>query len=141
MVSGYIKSSVIEGGSLKIGGTGGTFNVNEDGSVQILGPNHKPIFATFRTEITYTGSTIISESHQSRTLTCAVYQGNEDITDEVIAAGGTFQWIRTSNADDSAWNNAHPASTSNTITITNADIAKNAEFSCEVIFDDAKLTS
>ena len=153
VVSGYIKGSVIEGGSLKIGGTGGTFIVNEDGSVQILGPDAAtPVYATqeevdlvnkahqYRTELSYKGSTLFNELGQTCVITCKVYSWDKEITNNVIAAGGTFSWIRNSNLDDSTWNASHANQTSNTITITNNDIAKNAQFSCSVQFDDEKIT-
>ena len=153
VVSGYVKGSVIEGGSLKIGGTGGTFIVNEDGSVQILGPDAEtPIYATkdsvdlvnnarqYYTELAYSGSTIFTEPGQSCKITCKVFSWDSDITDKVKAAGGTFSWIRSSNSDDSIWNASHSAQTSNEITIANEDIVKNAQFSCEVQFDDEKIT-
>ena len=65
----------------------------------------------------------------------------DDITEKVKTAGGTFSWIRSSNSDDSIWNNSHLEQTSNTIIITNEDIVKNAQFSCEVQFDDEKITN
>ena len=154
VVSGYVKGSVIEGGSLKIGGTGGTFIVNEDGSVQILGPDAEtPVYATkdsvdlvnnarqYYTELVYSGSTIFTEPGQSCMITCRVFSWDDDITEKVKASGGKFSWIRSSNSDDSIWNASHLAQTSNTITITNEDIVKNAQFSCEVQFDDEKITS
>lgn len=154
VVSGYVKGSVIEGGSLKIGGTGGTFIVNEDGSVQILGPDAEtPVYATkdsvdlvnnarqYYTELVYSGSTIFTEPGQSCTITCKVFSWDDDITEKVKTTGGKFSWIRSSNSDDSVWNASHSAQTSNTITITNEDIVKNAQFSCEVQFDDEKITS
>ena len=153
VVSGYVKGSVIEGGSLKIGGTGGTFIVNEDGSVEILGPDAEtPVYATkdsvdlvnnarqYYTELAYSGSTIFTEPGQSCKITCKVFSWDSDITDKVKTAGGTFSWIRSSNSDDSIWNASHSAQTSNEITITNEDIVKNAQFSCEVQFDDEKIT-
>ena len=154
VVSGYVKGSVIEGGSLKIGGTGGTFIVNEDGSVQILGPDAEtPVYATkdsvdlvnnarqYYTELVYSGSTIFTEPGQSCTITCKIFSWDDDVTEKVKTAGGKFSWIRSSNSDDSIWNASHSARTSNTITITNEDIVKNAQFSCEVQFDDEKITS
>lgn len=154
VVSGYIKGSVIEGGSLKIGGTGGTFIVNEDGSVQILGPDAEtPVYATkddvelvnqarqYHIELEYTGSTIFTEPGQTCTITCKVFSWDVDVTEKVKSAGGKFSWIRSSNLDDSEWNAAHTTQTTNEIIITNEDISKNAQFSCQVQFDDEKITS
>ena len=152
VVSGFIKGSVIEGGSLKIGGSGGTFIVSEDGSVQILASDNSNVYATkddmdlvsqarqYHIELIYSGSTVFSEPNSSCVITCRVYNWDEDIT-EKLPNDATFSWIRSSNVDDTAWNTNHANRTSNTITITNDDIEKNAQFSCEVNFDDEKLKS
>lgn len=152
VLSGYIKGSVIEGGSLKIGGTGGTFIVNEDGSVQILGPDAEtPVYATkdavdlvnqarqYHTELEYIGSTIFTEPGQSCTITCRVFDWDDEITDK-LPSGTVFKWIRSSNADDSVWNESHIYTDINTITITNEDIEKNAQFHCVCILDETKLS-
>ena len=153
VVSGYIEGSTIKGGSLEIGGEGGRFIVNEDGSVQILAADSTPVYATkndvelvsqarqYHIELEYSGSTIFSAPNSTCTITCRVYNWDEEITEEVKQAGATFSWIRSSNADDTLWNSNHRYSTSNTITITNADIVKNAQFACEVQFDDTEITS
>lgn len=151
VLSGYIKGSVIEGGSLKIGGTGGTFIVNEDGSVQILGPDAEtPVYATkdavdlvnqarqYHTELEYVGSTIFTEPGQSCIITCKVFDWDAEITDK-LPSGTTFKWVRSSNADDSVWNASHIYTDINTITITNDDIEKNAQFHCQCTFDETKL--
>lgn len=153
VVSGYVKGSVIEGGSLKIGGSGGNFVVNEDGSVEILGPdNQTPIYATkdavdlveqgrrYHTELIYSGSTIFSEPNSTCTITCKVYDWDDDITQDIIDIGGTFSWIRSSTStSDTTWNANHANRTINAITITNEDVAKNSHFECEVNFDPDKL--
>lgn len=153
VVSGFIKGSTIEGGSLKIGGEGGTFIVNPDGSVQILGPDAEtPVFATkdsvdlvnqarqYHIELKYTGSTIFTEPGQSCVIECRVFSWDGDIT-ETLPSGTTFKWLRSSNDDDSVWNESHIYTDTNTITITNSDIKKNAQFSCEVQFDDSQIKS
>ena len=150
VVSGYIKGSVIEGGSLKIGGTGGTFIVNEDGSVQILGPDAQtPVYATkdeidlvsqanqYHIELEYTGSTIFTEPGQSCVIKCRVFEYGKEIT--TFPTGTKFKWMRNSNVDDTTWNNSHTYTDINTITITNADIEKNAQFSCQCTIDETKL--
>lgn len=151
VVSGYIKGSIIEGGSLKIGGTGGTFIVNEDGSVQILGPDAQtPVYATkdeidlvsqanqYHIELEYTGSTIFTEPGQSCVIKCRVFNYGQEIT--TFPTGTQFKWIRNSNVDDTAWNNSHTYTDINTITITNADVEKNAQFSCQCTIDETKLS-
>lgn len=155
LVGGYVKGSVIEGGSLKIGGSGGQFIVNEDGSVQILGPDEEtPVFATqdeidvinkarqYHTELRYTGSTIFTGINQSCVIECRVFSWDDEITDK-LPAGTTFKWYRNSNdtVDDKAWNASHIYTDINKITITNEDIKKNAQFYCECTFDDSKITT
>ncbi len=151
VLSGYIKGSVIEGGSLRVGGSGGTFIVNEDGSVQILGPDAEtPVYATkdsvdlvnqarqYHTELEYVGSTIFTEPGQSCKITCRVFSWDEEITTK-LPQGTTFKWTRSSNADDSIWNLNHIYTDINTITITNEDIEKNAQFHCVCTFDETQL--
>ena len=151
VVSGYIKGSIIEGGSLRIGGTGGTFIVNEDGSVQILGPDAStPVYATkdevdsisqvgrYYVELEYTGSTIFTEPGQSCVIKCRVFDAGEEIIN--LPSGTVFKWMRNSNGDDTSWNNSHTYTDINTITITNADIEKNAQFYCQCIIDETKLS-
>lgn len=153
VVGGYLQGATIKGGTLEIGGSKGKFIVSEDGSVQILGPDQTtPVYATkdsvdmvsqarkYYTELVYNGSTVFSEPNSSCTITCKVYSWDEDITSK-LPSGTTFSWIRNSSIDDTAWNDAHANRTTNTITITNDDIEKNASFSCEVNFDDSQINS
>ena len=164
VIAGYIEGSTIKGteisgGSLEIGGNGGKFKVSEDGSVQILTSDDQPIFATqgdisdikgdmgfiqdarrFHTVLEYSGSTIFSEPKRECIITCKVYSWDTDITSKVKEQESTrFSWIRASTSSDDEWNEMHENQTSNQITITNADIESNAQFSCEVSFDDTNL--
>jgi hypothetical protein len=154
VISGYIEGATIKGGRLEIGGREGDkgkFVVHEDGSVEILGPDATtPVYATkdsvdlvgqarqYRTELEYVGSTIFTEPGQSCTITCRVFSWDEEITAK-LPTGTTFKWMRSSNADDSVWNLNHIYTDINTITITNEDIEKNAQFHCECSFDETKL--
>ena len=158
-IAEYITSDIIEGkhisgGSLKIGGydgSKGTFIVHEDGSVEILGPDQKsPIYATqdsvdlintatqYHTSLAYTGTTIFTEPGQTCTITCKVFDYNTDIT-EKLPTGTVFKWNRASNVSDTEWNKNHTYTDINTITITNDDIEKNAQFYCECTFDETKI--
>lgn len=152
VVSGYVKGSVIEGGSLIIGDKNSNyFHVSEDGSVEIY-QGGTPKYATssdvdiisegrrFSTELVYTGSTIFSEPNSKCTITCKIYDWDKEITQDVLNIGGTFSWIRNStSASDKAWNTSYANRTINTITITNDDVMKNSHFECEVNFDPDKL--
>ena len=151
VISGYIEGATIKGGKLEIGGEGGTFRVNPDGSVEILAGDGNSAYASkddidiikdarrFYTMLEYSGSTVFSEPGQSIEITARVYSFNDDITDKVKNAGGKFSWIRSSKVDDSTWNALHANQTSNIITIQNDDVEGNAQFAVEVQFDDSKI--
>lgn len=143
VVSGYVKGSVIEGGSLKIGGTGGTFIVHEDGSVQILAADAKtPVYATqsdvdlinqagqYRIELLYDKSTIFGQPGQTCTLTCKVYKWDKDVTSQ-LPSGTTFSWLRNGTA--------YKTTSVPTLTVTNSDIDRNAIFSCSITFDETQI--
>ena len=153
VVSGYVNGSVIEGGSLDIGVSGGHFKVDENGKVTITGPEDEPLYADtatvneiaqakqYTTQLVYSNSTIFSKSTDSCTITCKVLSWNDDITEQVKNAGATFSWVRSSNDSvaDAEWSNLNANQTSNEITITSLDVNKNAQFYCIVDFDDDKL--
>ena len=156
VVSGYVKGSIIEGGSLKIGGepgSKGTFFVNEDGEVQILGPNKDSVYASktkvdeiaqsrqYHTELKYTGSTIFTKTNQSCIIECRVFDWDTEITSK-LPRGTTFKWIRNSNnlVNDEVWNTQHIFTDTNKITITANDIEKNAQFYCECTIDETQLS-
>lgn len=157
VVSGYISGSVIEGGNLKIGGTGGTFIVNEDGSVQILGPENEELYAgkalenayRFQTRLTYDGLTIFTDINHECTITCHVYDTNkpivdkgiedQEITAEVISKGGTFTWNRALSGSNSDWEPTLVDGKPNVILIKRKDVERNAQFDCVVEFDETKF--
>lgn len=165
VVSGYVKGSVIEGGSLRIGGDkagDGVFIVNEDGSVEIkvlTEDNGKLVgidkYASqsaveiidnayrFRLALSYDGSTIFSDTNQTCTITCNIYDYDTLITDKVIAANGTFSWIRSSSESDEQWNASHikQGADANKIILTTTDVVKNSNFTCSVDFDETKITT
>ena len=155
VVSGYIKGSTIEGGSLKIGGQAGdkgTFIVNSDGSVQILGPEGNAKYATkeledayrFQILLEYNGSTVFLNRDDNCTITCKVYDNAVDITEQVIAqAGSTFVWSKSFNP---TWTPTYVKDVGgkaipNKILITHEDVERNAQFSCAVTFDETKFTT
>lgn len=155
VVSGFISGSVIEGGSLKIGGQEGdkgTFIVNSDGSVQILGPEGNAKYATkeledayrFQILLEYNGSTVFLNRDDNCTITCKVYDNAVDITDKVLAqTGSEFKW---SKSLDSTWTPTHVKDVGgkaipNKILITHEDVERNASFACSVTFDETKFTT
>ena len=155
VVSGFISGSVIEGGSLKIGGQEGdkgTFIVNSDGSVQILGPEGNAKYATkeledayrFQILLEYDGLTVFLNRSDNCTVTCKVYDNAVDVTDKVLVqTGSTFVW---SKSLDSTWTptyvkDAGGKAIPNKILITHEDVERNAQFACSVTFDETKFTT
>ena len=155
VVSGFISGSVIEGGSLKIGGQEGdkgTFIVNNDGSVQILGPEGNAKYATkeledayrFQILLEYDGLTVFLNRSDNCIITCKVYDNTVDITDQVLTQeGSTFVW---SKSLDSTWTPTYVEDTggeaiANKILITHEDVERNAQFACSVTFDETKFTT
>lgn len=139
IVGGYIEGSTLKGGSLEIGGEGGTFKVNSDGSVEILGADGSSTYATkndfqqavsWTIEITSDGPTVFTDKNQITTLSCKVYNQGEDKTGTISSS--KFKWIRTSadTSSDSIWNSKHIGT--KTITITHSDIENNATICCKV---------
>jgi hypothetical protein len=145
-----IEGKFISGGSIEIGEGDTKFAVDKYGNVSITSGGENKYALTsavdviskarqYHTELIYSGSTVFSKPGESCDIVCHVYNWEEDITEKVIEIGGKFSWIRNSNEDDSVWNATHANSTSNKITITNADVVQNAQFYCDVQFDDEKL--
>ena len=144
VVSGYIKGSTIEGGSLEIGGTGGTFKVNSDGSVQILGPQGKEKYTDnrFQIRLTYTGTMVFSDFDDECIITCSVYDleqsvSSQDITQKVIDNGGTFIWNRSMNG----WTPTYVDGKPNVIRVKHTDIEGNSQIDCIVDFDETKFNT
>lgn len=140
--SGYINGSTIEGGSLKIGGTGGQFIVNADGSVQILGPlgNEKYADNRFQVRLEYVGTTVFSDLNDECIITCSVYDttkpiNEQNITQRIIDNGGTFTWSRTM----SEWTPTYVDGKPNIIKVKNTDINRNSQIDCIVDFEESKL--
>jgi hypothetical protein len=145
-----IEGKFIKGGSIQIGDEtkegGSLFVVNEDGSTEIRsgGKNYldaiKEIDEAYklRVELEYDGSTIFTEPGQSLVITCKVFYSEKEVT--TFPAGTQFKWTRISNVNDEEWNNVHTYTDTNTITITNADIEKNAQFYCQCTIDETKLS-
>ena len=161
VVSGFISGSVIEGGSLKIGGQEGdkgTFIVNNDGSVQILGPEGTEMYAgkalenayRFQTRLTYDGLTIFTDINHKCTITCHVYDTNkpivngiedQEITSDIISKGGTFIWNRSLSGSDDTWEPTFVNNKPNIILIQRKDVERNAQFDCVVEFEESKFNT
>lgn len=152
VVSGYISGSEIFGGRMEIGGDAGRFIVNEDGSVQILGPEGNTKYAAkeledayrFQVLLEYDGSTVFLNRSDNCTITCKVYDNAIDITDKVIAqTGSTFIWNKSfdANWEPTYATDAGGKNIVNKILITHEDVERNASFTCSVSFDETQLTT
>jgi hypothetical protein len=136
-----IEGKKISGGSIEIG-TGDTkFVVHEDGSVEIKAAGADK-YATvsaldavsnarqYHVELFYDNSTIFGQPGQTCTLTCKVYEWENDIT-EKLPLGTTFSWLRNGTV--------YKTTTVPTLTITNSDIDRNAIFTCSITFDETQI--
>lgn len=145
-----IEGKFIKGGSIQIGDeTGDLFIVDEKGKVTIqsggtdkyasqAAVNDLAQNLQYRIELRYDGSTIFNNSGQSCIIACRVFDWDTDVTDK-LPSGTIFKWTRSSNVDDAEWNASHTFTDINTITITNADIVKSAQFECECTFDETQI--
>ena len=152
VISGYIQGSEIFGGRMEIGGDGGRFIVNSDGSVQILGPGGDTKYAAkeledayrFQILLEYDGSTVFLNRSDNCVITCKVYDNATDITDKVIAqTGSTFVWSKSldPNWEPTYVKDAGDKAIINKILITHEDVERNASFACAVSFDETKFTT
>lgn len=156
-IAEYITSNVIEGkairgGSMEIGGTGGSFIVNEDGSVEIKSSNGTEYINAmtqidnayrFSTTLSYSGLTIFTDTEHDCIVTCNVYDYKTDITAEVLQdVDTTFTWRRVSNnpTADESWKPTYINGNKNQIRIKVSDIDKNSQIYCDVDFNEKKFT-
>ena len=140
MIGGYIEGAVLKGGELSVGGEGGTFNVYPDGSVQILGPDKKPIYATqdlvsqtrqYHIELSYEGSTIFTTPDQPPCIiTCEVYSWDDPITSK-LPSDTVFNWLKNGEV--------YRTTTVPRLEVKSSDIEGNAQFSCKITFDETKI--
>ena len=153
-----IEGKVIKGGRIQIGDendeNGSLFIVDEKGNVSIRSGGEDKYASKsamdviddayrYRIEISYDKSTVFSNSTDSSTLTCTIYDSRlkKDVTNEFITKGAKFSWIRISSGDDTEWNKDHANQTTNTIIITREYVHKNAQFSCQISIDETQLPS
>ena len=162
VLSGYIESSKIVGGTIKIGEQPGgsyAFEVHEDGSVTMNGGSSIAGYAKeeyvnkqiqsiqnqvgdinaskmYRVEIITEDPTVISTTSDQATMVCKVYSWDTDITDTLNAS--IFNWRRSSNdsASDEIWNAMPEHQGVKSITIDADDVIDNSSFTCEVDLPD-----
>ena len=155
VLSGYVESSHIVGGTIRIGEQAdGTyaFEVHEDGSVTMSGGIHSiDGYATtvemnniqsqidsindakmYRVEIATEDPTIITTSADTATMYCKVYSWDVEITDSIDAS--LFAWKRVSanEEQDVIWNAIQEHQGVKSITISADDIIENSSFTCDV---------
>lgn len=145
-----IEGKIITGGSLRIGGRDGDkgeFIVTEDGEVIIRGANGTDKYApkqfvdaiSFQVVLIYDGTTILLNENDFCTITCEVYHGGQVITSQVLLQeGNEFTWTNTS---DTNWQPTFVEDEDgelmkNKIIVKHSDIAKKANISCTVKFDE-----
>lgn len=140
-----IEGKFLKGGSIQIGDEtkegGSLFIVHEDGSVEIKS-NGVDKYASvdalnevhnarqYHVELSYNKSTIFGQPGQDCTLTCVVYEWDEDITSK-LPSSTVFTWLRNGTV--------YKTTTTPTLTVTNSDVDKNAIFSCSITFDETKI--
>lgn len=138
-----IEGKLIKGGTIEIGGRKGDkgkFIVHEDGSVDILGANNEPIYATedfvsqmrqYHVELSYSGSTIFTRPDSNPcVLTCHVYSWEDEITSN-LPSDTEFKWFR----DGELYKTTNVP----TLSITRSDIDGDAQISCTVTFDETQI--
>jgi hypothetical protein len=136
-----IEGKFITGGSIEIG-TGDTkFIVNEDGSAQIMYKGQEKYASAdavkviddayrFKIILSYDKTTIFGQPNQTCTLTCKVYELDEDITSK-LPSGTTFSWLRNGVV--------YKTTTTPTLTVTNSDVDGNSVFACSVTFNETQI--
>lgn len=142
IVGGYIQGTEIHGGKLEIGGDGGTFIVNEDGSVEIkVGDQDKyasvdaitAIDSAYKysIQIVHTGKAVFSSKADTATMTAKIYRRGVDATDEFKKAGVIVYWEKNPSEED--WE-ATPITSgdSYSIILNSEDVQNSAQISCYI---------
>ena len=142
VVSGFIEGATIRGGNLRIGdGSNNYFQVSENGDVSIVQAGEEKYAAKsavqaiddafrYRIVLLYDKSTIFGQPNQTCTLTCKVYELDDDITSK-LPTDTTFSWLRNGVA--------YKTTTIPTLTVTSSDIDGNSVFACSVTFDETQI--
>ena len=114
---------------LKIAGANILFSYNPSTGEEVTWDEHIDTQIPIRVEIDSSNGNIFLRKDISTQLTCTVYKGNEDITNTVTR----FNWSK-QNSDgtvDTSWSRL---AAGRSITITDADVASKAIFTCTVEF-------
>ena len=142
MVGGYIEGSEIRGGTLRIGdGSNNYFQVDESGNVSIFKAGKEKYASVdavneidnayrFHIVLSYDKSTVFGQPNQTCTLTCKVYELDNDITSK-LPIGTTFSWLRNGVV--------YKTTTAPELEITNSDVDRNSVFACSVTFDEENI--
>lgn len=114
---------------LKIAGANILFSYNPSTGEEVTWDEHIDTQIPIRVEIESSNGNIFLRKDINTQLTCTVYKGNEDITNTVTR----FNWSK-QNSDgtvDTSWSRL---AAGRSITITDADVASKAIFTCTVEF-------
>ena len=143
VVSGYVQGSTIKGGSLEIGGQGGTFIVNQDGSVQIKTSTGDDLYAQqsavtaidsaykYSVQIVHTGKAVFSTKEDTATMTAKIYRRGVDVTDDFKTTGVVVYWEKNPSSTD--WNPTYVTSgDSYSIILNSDDVHNSAQISCYI---------
>ena len=162
VVGGLVQGATIHGGNLRIGdGTKNYFEVNEAGEVRIVEAGQEKYASTsdltsinsavnainntykYHVVLEYTNSTIFNNTTDFCEITCKVFDYEKDITSQVLEQEkSVFAWKRSSSDSnsDATWVPTYNGA-KNKIKIETKDVIKNSTFSCEVDFDETKITT
>ena len=142
VISGYIESPTIRGGSLRIGdGSKNYFQVSENGDVSIVQAGEEKYASKsavqaiddayrYQVILLYNESTVFVQPNQTCTLTCKVYELDEDITSK-LPTGTIFSWLRNGVV--------YKTTTIPTLEVTASDVDGNSVFACSVTFGEEDI--
>lgn len=140
-----IEGKFLKGGSIQIGDEtvegGNLFIVNKDGSVQIKSNGVEKYASVnavqaidnayrYQVALLYDKSTVFGQPNQTCTLTCKVYELDQDITSK-LPSETKFSWLRNGVV--------YKTTTTPTLTVTNSDVEGNSVFACSVTFDETQI--
>ena len=149
IVGGYIQGTEIHGGKLEIGGAGGKFIVNEDGSVEIKTSTGSDVYAQtgavtaidaaykYSIQIEHTGKAVFSSKSDTATMTAHIYRRGVDATENFQKAGVTVNWEK--NPSSEGWT-PQINGDSYSIILKSEDVQNSAQISCYIDPTEEQIT-
>ena len=141
LIGGYIQGTEIRGGKLEIGGSGGKFIVNEDGSVEIKTSTGSDVYAQtgavtaidaaykYSIQIAHTGKAVFSSKADTATMTAHIYRRGVDATENFKNAGVIVYWEK--NPSSEGWTPKINGD-SYSIILDSEDVHNSAQISCYI---------